>query len=130
MPHAVLAVDDIDAVDVFGLGRAIRYHEVFSPAGTNVNFMQPLGDHTIAVRTYERGVEDETLACGTGSVASALVMGLKKRWASPVDVKTRSGAMLRISFDSREGRFVRVYLEGDARVIYQGTLWQEAWKRP
>ena len=128
VPHVVISTDDIDRIDVFGLGRAIRFHETFSPAGTNVDFMKPIGNKTISVRTYERGVEDETLACGTGSVAAALMMCLKNRWASPVDVRTRSGEMLRIYYTFAEGVFTQVHLEGGARVIYNGILWKEAWE--
>jgi len=129
VPHVVLSVDDIAQIDVADQGRTIRHHEAFSPAGTNVNFMQPVGDQTIAVRTFERGVEDETLACGTGCVAASLVMGSKNHWSSPVNVRTHSGEMLRIYFSLAEkGMFSQVYLEGDARVIYNGTLWDEAWK--
>jgi diaminopimelate epimerase len=128
VPHVVLSTDDIEGIDVFELGRAIRYHEIFSPAGTNVNFMEPIGNNTIAVRTYERGVEDETLACGTGCVAASLVMCLKHQWASPVNVKTHSGVMLRVYYTSEEGAFTKIYLEGDARVIYHGTLWEEGWE--
>jgi diaminopimelate epimerase len=128
VPHVVLSTDDIEGIDVFELGCAIRYHEIFSPAGTNVNFMEPIGNNTIAVRTYERGVEDETLACGTGCVAASLVMCLKHQWASPVNVKTHSGVMLRVYYTIEEGVFTRIYLEGDARVIYHGTLWEEAWE--
>ncbi len=128
VPHVVLATDDIEGLDVFELGRAIRHHVRFSPAGTNVNFMKPIGDTTIAVRTYERGVEDETLACGTGCVAATLMMGLKHQWTSPVDVKTRSNEMLRVYYTLAGETFSQIYLEGDARVIYQGTLWDEAWK--
>jgi len=72
VPHAVLFVEDLESIDVQGIGRAIRSHHAFKPHGTNVNFVKPVDDHTIAVRTYERGVEAETLACGTGSVASAI----------------------------------------------------------
>ena len=128
VPHAVLSTQDIEGVRVFELGRAIRHHPVFSPAGTNVNFVQTIGDNTIAVRTYERGVEDETLACGTGCVAASLMMCLKHGWPSPVNVKTRSNVMLRVYFTFDGQAFTRIYLEGDARVIYQGILWDEAWE--
>ena len=73
VPHVVVMADSVEEVDVFGLGREIRYHEAFAPAGTNVNFICPQNPGLLAIRTYERGVEDETLACGTGSIASALV---------------------------------------------------------
>jgi len=128
VPHVVLDTDDIEGVNVFELGRTIRHHEAFLPTGTNVNFVEHMGHNTIAVRTYERGVEDETLACGTGCVASSLIMCLKHRLVSPVNVKTRSNVMLRVYFTINDGAFNRIYLEGDARVIYHGTLWEEAWE--
>ena len=128
VPHVVIASDDVDAVDVFQLGRLIRFHDAFTPAGTNVNFIQLIDHQSIAVRTYERGVEDETLACGTGCVASSLVTALKHGWDSPVDVRTRSGGVLRIYFKRQNKTFSAVFLEGDARIIYDGTLWEEAWK--
>ena len=127
VPHVVISTDDIASIDVFELGRAVRHHEVFSPAGTNVNFVEPVGNNTIAVRTYERGVENETLACGTGCVAASLMMCLKHQWPSPVNVRTRSNVMLRVYYTYENGVFSRIYLEGDARVIYHGTLWEEAW---
>jgi len=128
VPHVVVVSQDVEVVDVFHMGRLIRYHDAFAPAGTNVNFVQRLDRQEIAVRTYERGVEDETLACGTGCVAAALVTALKHGWVSPVDVLTRSGGILRISFERRDTVFSDVYLEGDARIIYDGMLWEEAWR--
>ena len=127
VPHVVITTNDIESIDVFKTGRFIRHHEAFSPAGTNVNFVEPVGQNTIAVRTYERGVEDETLACGTGCVAASLMMCLKHQWSSPVNVRTRSNVMLRVYFTFENGVFTQIYLEGDARVIYHGTLWEEAW---
>lgn len=128
VPHVVLAVDDIDAADVVGVGRRIRRHPHFSPAGTNVNFMAPIGDNAWAVRTYERGVEDETLACGTGIVASALVLSMQEGVGSPVILKTRSGSLLKVHFSASGGSFREVYLEGDARMIYEGRLMPDAWQ--
>ena len=128
VPHVVIATRDIERMDVFKTGRAIRYHEAFSPAGTNVNFLESIGEHTIAVRTYERGVEDETLACGTGCVAASLMMCLKHQWSSPVNIRTRSNSMLRVYYTFENGAFTHIYLEGDARVIYHGSLWDGAWK--
>jgi len=128
VPHVVITNNDIERIDVLKTGRFIRHHEAFSPAGTNVNFVEIVGQNTIAVRTYERGVEDETLACGTGCVAASLMMCLKHQWSSPVNVRTRSNVMLRVYFTFENGVFTQIYLEGDARVIYHGTLWEEAWE--
>jgi diaminopimelate epimerase len=85
VPHVVMMVsDDIEAVDVVGDGRRIRNHRKFSPEGTNVNFVAEASDGRIFIRTYERGVEDETLACGTGNVAAALILAHQRNQASPV----------------------------------------------
>ncbi len=128
VPHVVITVDNIDDAEVFKLGREIRYNEGFAPAGTNVNFICSQPGDRIAVRTYERGVEDETLACGTGAIAGAIVSSIKLDKKSPVDVITRSGEHLFIYFNARKGRFDNIYLEGDARIIYKGELWEDAWK--
>jgi diaminopimelate epimerase len=128
VPHVVHFVRDPDDFDVFHTGQAIRYHEHYKPAGTNANFAAVVDGHTLRVRTYERGVEDETLACGTGSVASALIAARKGLVESPVDVRVQSGELLRIHFEQTEGGFTKVYLEGKAKVVYQGQLWDEAWK--
>jgi diaminopimelate epimerase len=127
VPHVVIEAEDIDELDVFEIGRAVRYHEAFSPAGTNVNFFRVTGENSLAIRTYERGVENETLACGTGSVAAALIAARQRGFESPVTVMTRSGEYLRIFFQQNSRSFADVYLEGDARVIYEGELWDEAW---
>lgn len=127
VPHVILAVVDIEEVDVVGVGREIRRHPHFSPAGTNVNFMSPLSEGVWAVRTYERGVEDETLACGTGNVAAALALAMRKELASPITLKTRSGSLLKVYFSVDGNRFHDVYLEGDARIIYEGQLMPDAW---
>ena len=128
VPHVVVLVDSIDDVEVFKLGKEIRFHDQFAPSGTNVNFVCPQKDDSFAIRTYERGVEDETLACGTGATASAIIMGYKSGRKSPVTIKTRSGECLYIYFKEKEGRFYDVYLEGDAKIIYKGELWEDAWK--
>jgi diaminopimelate epimerase len=129
VPHVVHFVRDLEGFDVFNTGRAIRRHEHYQPAGTNANFAAVVDDHTLRVRTYERGVEDETLACGTGSVASVLIAARKGFVESPVDVRVQSGETLRIHFEQTEGGFTKVYLEGKTKVVYQGKLWDEAWKR-
>ena len=126
VPHVVVERDTPSTADIVPLGREIRYHEAFAPAGTNVNFIQTAGERELAVRTYERGVEDETLACGTGCVAAALVTALRRGWPSPIPVRTRSGGLLTIHFRREEDRFVEVYLEGDARIVYAGDLCPEA----
>ncbi|MFC1798443.1 diaminopimelate epimerase [Thermodesulfobacteriota bacterium] len=128
VPHVVVPTDNLADADVVALGREIRFHSQYSPAGTNVNFIRSLDGDGIAIRTYERGVEDETLACGTGAVASAIVSAVKFGKHSPVDVLTQSGGHLNIYFDEKEGTFRDIFLEGDARVIYKGELWEDAWK--
>jgi len=128
VPHVVVMASDLENTDVRGLGREIRLHPEFAPAGTNVNFIGADPDGGIAIRTYERGVEDETLACGTGSVAGALVAALTLNLASPVRVRTRSGETLTVQFRRDGGRFHDVYQEGSAWLIYAGHLCKEAWR--
>ncbi len=125
VPHVVVAVEDAEKVDVAVMGREIRYHQRFQPAGTNVNFVSRKPDGTIRVRTYERGVEDETLACGTGAVAAAIVASQRYDLKSPVEVVTSSGGVLTIFYTQDGPDFREVYLQGDARVVYEGTLWEE-----
>lgn len=126
VPHCVCLVDDLANVPVAEWGRMIRYHEVYQPAGTNVNFVQ-VTNGGLAVRTYERGVEGETMACGTGAVAAALIattIGLVK---SPVQVTTFGGDELRIYLETQgEGNLPTVYLAGPAKIIYDGQLQAEA----
>jgi diaminopimelate epimerase len=128
VPHVVHFVRDPDDFAVFDTGRAIRYHEHYQPAGTNANFVAVEDQHTLRVRTYERGVEDETLACGTGSVAAALIAAKKGFVDSPVDVRVKSGERLTIHFERTKDGFTKVYFEGKVKVVYQGSLWDEAWK--
>ncbi len=128
VPHVVIMQEAVDGVDVFELGRAIRNHAAFAPAGTNVNFICQQGSGLLKIRTYERGVEDETLACGTGSIASALVASIKLNWKSPINLLTRSGETLTIYFTENDGSFGNVFLGGDARMIYTAQLGEEAWK--
>ena len=128
VPHAVQFVDQTDSVAVKDLGRKIRFHAQFQPAGANANFVQVVDREHIRVRTYERGVEDETLACGTGAVASALVAAKKGFVDSPVEVQTSGGEILKIYFQAEGDGFGRVFLEGDARVVYEGELWEEAYE--
>jgi len=129
VPHVVLLVDDVQAVPVIDWGRPIRYHELFRPAGTNVNFVQKLPDNGLHVRTYERGVENETMACGTGAVAAAIVASLLGEVQPPVQVTTSGGEQLIVYFTlpDNEGGAVdgaqsAVYLEGPANLVYEGAL--------
>lgn len=126
VPHVVVRVDDLEKASVADHGRIIRYHADYAPAGTNVNFVEMLRGDTIKVRTYERGVEGETLACGTGSVASALMAHAIDGRPSPVKVVTRSGSTLTIHFRKIRGGFTDVFLEGDARIIYKAKWEPEA----
>ena len=128
VPHVVIMRQSIEDLDVFNIGREIRFHEAFAPAGTNVNFICVLKPGHLAIRTYERGVEAETLACGTGSIAAALVASSKLNWKSPVHLTTRSGEDLVIYFNNEDGVLGDIYLEGDARIIYSAQLRQDAWK--
>ncbi len=123
VPHLVYLSSRVEAEDVAGIGRETRFHPLFSPAGTNVNFVQVLGPRRLAIRTYERGVEGETLACGTGSVAGALIAGSLGLVSSPVDVITRSGEKLRVSFRIEGDSFADLSLEGGAEVICEGMLY-------
>ncbi|MDD5772412.1 MAG: diaminopimelate epimerase [bacterium] len=121
VPHVVFFTDNLDKVDVNKLGKEIRNYPEFSPHGTNVNFVQVISDNVIKVRTYERGVEDETLACGTGSVASAIISFLKKNLTAPVSVITKGG-MLRVHFKEKDRKIYNVLLEGKASVVYEGII--------
>ena len=122
VPHAVVFADDLDAADVRGLGRALRFHTHFQPKGTNVNFVAKTGPDSIAIRTYERGVEDETLACGTGMVACALVFGELAGAASPVKVKVRGGDTLEVAWEKTGGSWRNVTLTGPADFTFDGEV--------
>lgn len=126
VPHAVIFVNDEDA-PVKKWGRKVRFHALFEPDGTNANFVTVLDKHRIKVRTYERGVEDETMACGTGAVASAIYASMHKGMESPIEVLTSGGHTLTIYFDLLDGPAVEnVFLEGPTRIIYSGDLTPEA----
>lgn len=122
VPHVVAFVDDLAGTDVVGLGRAIRHHQRFAPKGTNANFVEVLAPGHIAIRTYERGVEDETLACGTGMVASALLHHLRSGDPSPVKVDVRGGETLEIGFERDGDDFRHVTLTGPADFIFEGDI--------
>jgi len=127
VPHAVVFVENVENCAVIGPGRKIRHHANFQPGGTNANFACVQNRHKIAVRTYERGVEDETLACGTGVVAAVLAAAGKKLVDSPVDAVVRSGEILRVYFSYDNKTFSEIYLEGKVKIVYQGFLFEEAY---
>jgi len=120
VPHVVVFVRGLDKIDVDGIGRMIRRHDRFSPDGTNVNFVEVKKDNLIRVRTYERGVEGETLACGTGCAASGIIFALKNNLNNLVKVKTQSGETLKVYFNKIQGKFKNVWLEGSAKIVYRG----------
>ncbi len=115
-------------VGVVGLGRAIRHHPLFAPNGANVNFVQVCDARTLEIRTYERGVEDETLACGTGSVAATLLAMALGKVTPPVLLHTRGQIALTVGCKQTDGTFSDVFLEGDARLIYKGEMQEAAWQ--
>ena len=128
VPHAVCFVHGLNEINVNTLGHMIRYHRAFAPKGTNVNFAQWIDRNFIDVRTYERGVEAETRACGTGSVASALIAYLTShpdvdcKTNAAMSVKTRSGEVLKVTFDFCKDRISNVWLTGSAHFIAEGKL--------
>ncbi|MDF1852422.1 MAG: diaminopimelate epimerase [Verrucomicrobiales bacterium] len=123
VPHAVLFVEDLAAVNIREWGSAVRYHEQFAPAGTNVNFVEVREPGKIAIRTYERGVEDETLACGTGMVACAILHHELSQTPPPIRVEVAGGDTLTVEFNRlAEGDYEKVTLLGPADFTFDGTL--------
>ena len=118
-PHHVRFVDDVDAYDVYNNGQSLRYSEQYQPGGTNVNFVE-MTEAGIKVRTYERGVENETLSCGTGVTAAAIVAAIKGK-ASPVRVQTKGGD-LEVSFEKQGDTFKNVFLAGPATPVCEGRI--------
>ncbi len=122
VPHAVLFVEDLEKTPIVDWGSQLRYHPHFAPKGTNVNFVQLLSKNQIRVRTYERGVEGETLACGTGVTASAIIAHLIHAVDKPVRVKVQGGDWLGVDFEKSDERFSKVKLQGPAVVVFQGEI--------
>jgi len=134
-PHVVINIEDllsnplnpkslfteITKVPVFEIGKEIRYLKQFSPAGTNVNFIR-IKDGKVFMRTYERGVENETLACGTGAAACAIIASLKFGISSPINLATRSGDELIVEFISNQNEIDELSLTGPAKVIFKGEI--------
>jgi diaminopimelate epimerase len=125
VPHAVIVVSApaaLDGGEIEKRGRAVRYHEKFAPAGVNANFAGLTPDGRVAIRTYERGVEGETLACGTGAVASAVVLAHLGLAGSPVELLALGGDLLTVSFDRTADGATNVVLEGPAAVNFEGWV--------
>jgi len=122
VPHVVHLVDDLENYPVMEIGRKVREHSYFAPAGTNANFVGGINEKGAALRTYERGVEDETLACGTGTVASAVVLGLLGKAKPPVKMRTRGGEVLTVYYNISGNKVTDVYLEGEAQIVYEGKV--------
>ena len=126
-PHVVVLRRELSregsvaSLDVTGIGRKIRYHEAFKPAGANVNFIEEAGANSVRIRTYERGVEAETLACGTGSIASAIIASRVWKMSSPITVIPESKKDLRIEFDDDGQQMWNVRLIGPAEVVFEGS---------
>ncbi len=121
-PHFVIEQRSLDNVDVSTIGRTIRFHSAFAPQGCNVDFVERLHDGVVAIRTYERGVEAETLACGTGCVAAAVVLSRRYGWHSPVTLRVRSGEEVRVYFRYDKEDWSDVFLEGSAHFVFRGAL--------
>ena len=120
--HFVTFLDDVSVVDIRPEGSAIRYHDTFAPRGSNANFAQVQDDGIIKVRTYERGVEDETLACGTGVTAVAIAACLKGLAKQPVSVLVAGGDVLTIDFELDGQKVDKVTLTGPAKNVFTGTV--------
>ena len=120
VPHSVEFVKGIENIDVNGRGLFIRNHASFAPTGVNYNAVEVIGDGVISVRTFERGVEAETLACGTGATASALAAAKIYGFQAPIKVLTKSSETLEINFKTSKDSFEDVWMAGPAHKIYSG----------
>ena len=129
VPHTVIFVEDLKNINVSKIGGVIRYHSKFKPRGTNVNFAEQVSDHLVHARTYERGVENETKACGTGSVAVAIVTYLKanpdikNKTKAKMNVQTTGKEILEVTFDLINGKVSNVWLKGSANFIAKGEYY-------
>ncbi|AUP77853.1 diaminopimelate epimerase [Flavivirga eckloniae] len=121
-PHHVQFEDKIEAFDIKTEGAKIRYGSPYNEAGSNVNFVKKINDQTFAVRTYERGVEDETLSCGTGATAVALAMHAINEVGDNLITLQVPGGELQVSFDVEDGLYKNVWLIGPAKFVFEGTI--------
>ncbi|HKV74762.1 MAG TPA: diaminopimelate epimerase [Gemmatimonadales bacterium] len=121
VPHLVVDVEDLEAIDLMGRGRELRFHPELGSAGANVNFVALPPSGPIGIRTYERGVEGETLACGTGTVAAGVVLAMAGRTGLPAEFRTRSGMPLRVSARLDGESAVDLWLGGEGRLVFEGV---------
>lgn len=121
-PHHVQLVEDLEHYNVKENGARIRYGELYGKQGSNINFVKQIDETTFSLRTYERGVEDETLSCGTGATAVAIAMNvLGKTKANSVDLNVQGGKLV-VSFDKKDGQFINVFLKGPAEFVFEGKI--------
>jgi len=121
-PHHVVMVNDIQNFNVFENGKSIRYSDQYKPGGTNVNFVEQLSNDSFKIRTYERGVEDETLSCGTGATAVAIAMNnLGKSVANKITIQVEGGDV-QVTFDQNEEKYYNVMLTGAAKQVFKGEI--------
>lgn len=124
-PHFVLFATNLRKHPIVPFARKIRHHEAFAPEGTNVHFLEPVSRNSVKIRSYERGVENETLACGSGCVSAAISLHSTGQADPPITFEPQSGIPLIVHFQ-KDGNYQDVYLEGDARLVYRGELTKEA----
>ena len=122
VPHVVIEMPDLANQDIHSLGAAIRYHEAFQPKGTNVNFIEITGPDSLMIRTYERGVEAETLACGTGIAAGGLIAGSLGKASTPVKVTCAAGDILEVNYTATADALENVTLTGPAMHVFKGEI--------
>jgi diaminopimelate epimerase len=120
-PHFIEFSPYVGSLDIIAAARPVRYSDTFKPGGTNVNYVEWMGEKSVFVRTYERGVEDETLSCGTGVTAAALACALVKPQLSTVEVNTKGGK-LEVSFIKNENSFSNIFLKGPAKFVFKGEI--------
>ena len=121
-PHHVAITGDLQSVNIKNAGAEIRYSDLYGKAGANVNFVQPEADGSFSVRTYERGVEDETLSCGTGVTAVAIAMKATRKTTSNTVLLNVQGGKLEVSFTESDGKFTNVFLKGPATFVFKGII--------